>query len=463
MSKDKTKPRFNGVYKLQLVAFTLTLAVLCILGLILPLRPEESEVEKRKLAEFPKFSLESLFNGSYFSGIGEWYSDTFPGREFMISLNSKIKSHYGKSDMIIHGGADKADEIPDEYVPPEDDVLKDFENDTTQPETSTEPIKKPDEEITDSNQPTQPQTPSQPSTDATSQSFGGVLVYGNRAYEYYNFNKSTANQYIAVINKQADNLKGKANVYDIIVPTSIGITLPDKIKAQVNSSDQKKAIDYFYSGLNSNVKKVDVYNTLMNHRNEYIYFNTDHHWTALGAYYAYEQYTLASGKATIPLNYYTEVKYDGFLGTFYGDTGKLPELESNPDTVYAYKPNSKATMYFVDKSGNKHNWPIIMDVSRYGKSMKYNAFIGGDNPFTEITNPDVTDGSSVVVVKESFGNAFVPFLVENYHKVYVIDYRYYGKSISDFVVKNNVKDVIYINNISATRNASLVKSLYTTL
>lgn len=460
MSKDKTKPRFNGVYKLQLAAFSVTLTALCILGLILPLRPEESEVEKRKLAEFPKFSLQSLFSGEYFSGVGEWYSDTFPGREFMISLNSKIKSYYGKSDMIIHGDVEKSDEIPDEYIPPDDDILKEFEEGTTQPEVNTEPSK---EEQTENNQPPSTRTPSQPSTNVKPQSFGGVLVYGNKAYEYYNFNKNTANQYIAVVNKQAENLKGKANVYDIIVPTSIGITLPDEIKSQINSSDQKKAIDYFYSGLSADVKKVDVYNTLMSHRNEYIYFNTDHHWTALGAYYAYEQYAVASGKAVLPLDFYTQVKFDNFLGTFYGDTGKLPELENNPDTVYAYKPNSNATMYYVDKSGNKHSWPIIMDVSKYGKSMKYNTFIGGDNPFTEITNPNVTDGSSVVVVKESFGNAFVPFLVENYNKVYVIDYRYYGKSISNFVTENNVKDVIYINNISATRNASLVKSLYSTL
>ncbi len=464
MSKDKTKPRFSGVYKLQSVAFALTLAALCILGLILPLRPEESEIEKRKLAEFPEFSVESLFSGAYFSGVGEWYSDTFPGRELMISLNSKIKSYYGKSDMIIHGDVEKSDEIPDEYIPPDEDILKEFEQETTQPENTTAAEnEQPSEQTTDNNQKPSEQTPSQPSTNVKPQSFGGVLVYGNKAYEYYNFNKNTADKYIAVINKQADSLAGKANVYDIIVPTSIGITLPDQIKSQINSSDQKKAIDYFYSGLNGNVKKVNIYNTLMSHKNEYIYFNTDHHWTALGAYYAYEQYASASGKSAVPLNFYSEVKYENFLGTFYSDTGKLPELENNPDTVYAYKPNSKASMYFVDKSGNKCNWPIIMDVSKYGKSMKYNAFIGGDNPFTEITNPDITDGSSVVVVKESFGNAFVPFLVENYNKVYVIDYRYYGKSVSQFVIANNVKDVIYINNISATRNASLVESLYKTL
>ena len=145
------------------------------------------------------------------------------------------------------------------------------------------------------------------------------------------------------------------------------------------------------------------------------------------------------------------------------DTGKLPELEKNPDTVVAYIPNENAKMVYTTAKGEKISWPIVNDVSSYPQSIKYSAFIGGDNPFTEITNPDITDNSSIVVVKESFGNAFVPFLVENYHKVYVIDYRYYKGSVSGFAKQNNVKDVLYINNISATRNKSLINKLQNTL
>lgn len=249
----------------------------------------------------------------------------------------------------------------------------------------------------------------------------------------------------------------------MIVPTSIGITLPDNIKATVNSSDQKAAIDYMYSGMSGNVKKVKIYNTMMNHRNEYIYFNTDHHWTALGAYYAYEEFTSVSGITKVPLSQYKQVEYDGFLGSFYNDTGKDPKLEKNPDKLIAYVPNENAKLVYTDKNGQKHDWKVVYDASNYGKTLKYSAFIGGDNPFTEITNPDITDGSSIVVVKESFGNAFVPFLVENYNKVYVIDYRYYNGSVSNFVKSNGVKDVLYINNISATRNSGLIKSLERTV
>lgn len=429
------------MYLAQLLVFLLTLSALTVTGLIIPLRPTYSESEKRELAKFPEFSFESFFNGSYFRGIGDWYSDTYPGREGLVSLNAKIKGLYGIKTEEIHGEIQEGDEIPDEYVP------------ATDPEVSTEPdlIKPEDETWAEHNE------------NLDTQSLGAVFVAGNVGYEYYNFIQKEADRYIRVMNSEAEALNGVAEVYDMIVPTSIGITLPDNYKKTINSSDQRKAIDYMYGGMSDKVRKVQIYNALMNHRNEYIYFNTDHHWTALGAYYAYEQFADLSGIIKMPLDKYKPVEFDGFLGSFYNDTGKLPVLEKNPDKVIAYRPNENATLYYTTTKGEKIKWDVIYDVSNYGKTLKYSTFIGSDNPFTEITNPDITDGSSIVVVKESFGNAFVPFLVENYNKVYVIDYRYYKGSVSKFVKENGVDTVLYINNISATRNKGLINKLEQTV
>jgi hypothetical protein len=202
---------------------------------------------------------------------------------------------------------------------------------------------------------------------------------------------------------------------------------------------------------------------MLAHRDEYLYFRTDHHWTALGAYYAYTEFTKVKGITTHPLSRYTELNFGNFLGTLYSLVNKAnttvgAQMKANPDVCYGYRPNSNATMVYTDTRGYKYNYPIVIDTSGWGTSSKYLAFIAGDQPFSEITNPDITDGSSIVVVKESFGNAFVPFLVENYHKVYVIDYRHYKKSISQFVKDNGVQDVLYINNISAA-TSSLVNSM----
>ena len=88
---------------------------------------------------------------------------------------------------------------------------------------------------------------------------------------------------------------------------------------------------------------------------------------------------------------------------------------------------------------------------------KYNCFLTSDNPsgtmqsyYCSIENPSITDGSAVVLVKESFGNCFAPFLVDHYQYVYVIDYRYFDGDIVDFVNMTGADHVIFLNNITAT-------------
>ena len=72
-----------------------------------------------------------------------------------------------------------------------------------------------------------------------------------------------------------------------------------------------------------------------------------------------------------------------------------------------------------------------------------------DQPYERIDNPNITDGSSCVVIKESYGNAFVPFLVNSYQTVHVVDYRYFSGNLVDLVKDNNIQDVIYVNNANA--------------
>lgn len=116
-------------------------------------------------------------------------------------------------------------------------------------------------------------------------------------------------------------------------------------------------------------------------------------------------------------------------------------------------------MDVTDQKGQNYQWDVIHDVTDYGKSLKYSTFIAGDNPMTVITNSDITDGYSCVVVKESFGNALVPFLIDHYQTVYVIDYRYWTGDLVSFVKEKKAQDVLFINNISMTRSNFLIGKL----
>ena len=87
--------------------------MIAFLGLLLPLRPKESELEKRELSKFPKPTVSTVLNGEFFSDISTWYADTFPFRETLMSANAKMKKLYGITTQEIYGDAAQGDEIPD--------------------------------------------------------------------------------------------------------------------------------------------------------------------------------------------------------------------------------------------------------------------------------------------------------------------------------------------------------------
>ena len=268
--------------------------------------------------------------------------------------------------------------------------------------------------------------------------------------------EKSASNYASVVNTVASRLKGKADVYDLVVPTSMGITFPDNKTSKVNSSDQKKSIHSIYKKMNHQVKTVPLYDTMMSHRQEYIYFRTDHHWTSRGAYYAYREFCDAKGLTAHELSEYQQENFGSFLGSFYLDTNRSKTLKK--DKVKAYFPvdHDKMTMTYHDQNGGSYKTSVIANGQKYSVQLKYCAFLAGDNPYTVIHNKKIKDGSSCVVVKESYGNAFIPYLADHYQKIYVVDYRYWKGSVSKLATKNNVQDVIFINNISMTRNAYLV-------
>ncbi len=282
----------------------------------------------------------------------------------------------------------------------------------------------------------------------------GIVISGNAAYEQYTYIDSIASRYARITSKIADKLKDKTDVYNIVIPTSIGITFPDNQKNTSGSSDQKKSLQKIAGKMSGNVKFVPLYNEMMNHRKEYIYFRTDHHWTAKGAYYAYNAFCKARHIMPINLGDFKKVSFGSFTGSFYKDTHQNPALKK--DTLYAYYPagcqDDSISLKYTNKDGVQVTGSLIEDASSYGESLKYSAFIDGDNPYTIIENNLLKDNSSCIVVKESFGNALIPFLVNHYQKIYVIDYRYWDGDIIKLAEEKQAGDIIIVNNISMTRN-----------
>ena len=283
---------------------------------------------------------------------------------------------------------------------------------------------------------------------------GYVALIGDSAFELYTYVDSTAENYADAVNYAADQLEGPAKVYDLIVPLSTGVTLPDKYFSEIESSDQCAALNEIFSKLDDNVVPVNIYEKLMEHRNEYIYFRTDHHWTSLGAYYGYEKWCELKDILPISLDRRKTENYGSFLGSLYYDTDNPSALKKNPDTLEAIFP-----MNDVYTGSSEEKDPVIFDYTDYAEYAKYNAFLGGDKAYTVITNNSITDGSVCLVAKESFGNCFVPYLADHYNQVYVYDYRYTDENLIEAARNVNAKDVIFVNNIGMTRSSYLVGKL----
>lgn len=427
----KQKIPGHKTHLVKAASFFLMLYLGAIIAFIIPLRPTYSPSEKRYLAEFPEFSSEKLFSGDYFNDINTWFSDTFPFRDFLTQTGTKIKNLYGFNSVNIHGDVEMGDDIPDAPM----EIPSTFvSTEETSPST------------------TETTMPKDEQTDLKTQTLGAIIVAGDAGYEYYTFSNELAPRFINSVSNIKSCVNQNTDVYALLVPTSIDITLNDNLREQVGSSDQQKALNYFNSSFR-NVNAVDgIYNAERLHRKEYTYFRTDHHWTALGAYYAYEQFCIEKGITPIPLESYETKTYDDFLGTFYSGSNQTAEMAKNPDYVTAYLPINDVNCHIVEADGDAFDWKVVSDVTNYDRGSKYLTFIGGDNAITTITNNDNPNGETCVVIKESYGNAFVPFLIPHYSTIYVIDPRHYDGTLSEFTSDKEIDDVVFIANVSTTRN-----------
>ena len=436
-------------------------ALTAVLLAVLP-RPKTSELEKRELAPMPEFSAKALFSGEYFSGIAEHFSDTVPFREQLFVLNSRMKkamgisspTFYGTVDIVADDEGNSLEETPvqtesaqTEPVPQQTDVAvseKTEENDSEVTETSAV------FETTESEK-----------TGIADFSNNGIVVDGVKMYGedagvmLFGGNKKQGARYAEIINKYKASL-GNVNVYNMVVPTSVEFYLPKKYSKY--SSSEKESIDYIYSCLSPDVTPIDAYSKLAEHTDEYIYLRTDHHWSPLGAYYAYTAFCEALGMEYHPITDYTEKVKDGFVGSLYGYTNDIT-LANAPEQFHYFLPPDvtySVQTYYYDTLAPKNGGALFHEYVEGANC--YGMFLGADAIHTKITT-STKNGRKIVVFKESYGNAFVPFLVNNFEEIYVIDIRYFGTNAVDYIKKIGATDVLFIDNCFAANTSSLIKHI----
>ena len=153
--------------------------------------------------------------------------------------------------------------------------------------------------------------------------------------------------------------------------------------------DQRELISYVYECLEGDVVSVDVYDTLRNLKDEYIYYRTDHHWTQLGAYYAYTAFCEAAGFDAVPLEQFQTGRYDTFLGSMYTFTKGYPQsdvLKQHPDYLDYYLPIADTHARYYADGSLENGTPVSVVYTQLDESVsnKYLCFIGGDTPILSL-------------------------------------------------------------------------------
>lgn len=286
-----------------------------------------------------------------------------------------------------------------------------------------------------------------PSDDAAAFLPNGLFIYKGAAYSQSYFNKTYSTK-LGEIYERFTLLFPNSRVSVVTAPlATITISDPDVTK---KISDQASILDKIEGVMPDSVNFVNLKNVFKAHADEYLYFKSDHHWTQRGAYYAYYEYALSVGLTPTPIDQF-EVKElsTKYIGSMYNYT-KDDRVKSFYDTVEAYIPTKDCTMT-IHKDGKTTNYNSCINLK--GKS--YTAFIYGDNGYSVINVPENPQDKTALVFKDSYGNAFVPYLTEHYGNIIVIDARYIELDALEAFGDMNITDIIFLNNTS-----TMTKSWY---
>lgn len=400
--------------------------------------------ENRNLAEFPSFSIKDYFSGKYTRAIDDYFTDTIPGREEL----KKFGAAYDRLKGIDLGGA----KVSGTHKKAEKETLDEEKRaavttvtaNTDPKAAATTKAKDKDGKKTTTKKEEVVKLP-EILDDGVLE--GDVIVFGKgkdvRAVAGYYGMFETGALYAKTINKYKEEMP-EVNVYNMTIPTSAAYYMPKNFKDIV--ADQKDNIDNIASEL-SGIINVDVYDAIGAHTDEYIYSRTDHHWQPLGAYYAGKVFADKAGVKYADLKTYEKCKINGFLGTMYGFSNYDSELEANPDTFIYYKPdNEYTTKYYNTDFTYGEEGSLFFDFAE-GVNC-YSAIMGKDEEITEITT-DVDNGRTLVIFKDSFGNALVPFLTHSFEKIYVCDFRYFDENAIEFCRAVGCTDLLFSISITS--------------
>ena len=274
------------------------------------------------------------------------------------------------------------------------------------------------------------------------------LYYGDDGYLLEEYKKPVKTD--AIINKINEFSHDVDVVSDVIIaPTSIYVN-SDKLSLYNKNFDEGITIDNFKNKIKGNF--IDVSKILKDNNNKYLYYKTDHHWTSLGAYYAYLEY--CRNKEITANDYEFEIVSKNFYGTLYS---KVLDNQLNYDIIKRIVDYTKYEVSYNDKNVKTNS---LYNSDYLEKKDKYSYFLDNNHSLIEINNLNSDSNESLLIIKDSYANSFIPLIAKHYKYIYVIDPRYYKKSIKEFVYDYSPDNILFLYNVLTIDSDIGILSIY---
>ena len=263
----------------------------------------------------------------------------------------------------------------------------------------------------------------------------GTLIEGFKRPE-----NSVLDSNMSALNTLVGNTDAK--VYFALIPDKSDL-YSSLLPKNVPNDSEKEVIDYCYG--QSNATNVDIYSALSAHTDEYIFYRTDHHWTSLGAYYGLSALAESMGLPCPALDSYTDrhVVSEEFYGTTWSSSG-FSWVDPDTMEIFVNAPESLKVASYPQGSPVEGK---LYDFSFLEKKDKYSMFMGGNCPMHVIETGN-EDKPSLLILRDSYTDSLIPFLLDDFSEIHVLDLRYYRASLKAYIEQNDFDNVLVCYSVS---------------
>ena len=415
---------------------TLWWVILCgVIGICMLLfanrTPALSEQENRTLTGMPRFSWEAMKNGEISESFESFLTDQFFLRSAVVDGANTVKHLFSALtvDELLNVDGEEVF-VPDNQVAKEPEAVASAEEATQS--TQQEPT-----------QQTQTNAPAVAAGDSASIWLNHKD--GTRT-ALFTYDKTDLEKAASVLNRYAALLPVGGKLHVMLAPRA---QTANKLALHLDSESgwTSEVEASLQSLVSKNVVVHSAYDILQNDMlgGDYLYFRTDHHWTARGAYLIADSMLKSDGYQTVPLADYKEKTIEGYLGSIYlhGRNAKLKELV---DTIEVFYPLLPAQSFRVSNAYKKNELPVIDETQT-----NYLVFLGGTVGPYRVLDGGYHTGRTMLMVCDSFGNSIAPFFLPYYDDVYMVDFRdeYYTRdeargSVKDYVRRLGIDDIYIV-------------------